>query len=160
MSLLSQGGIIITAYLAAGRVGAVTACLIQGFSPWQSLVVAMGLDFFQIPVYGFILERSGRHLKLPERLHRRLKNRMDRVLKRVQENRFWKKAYRLQALGLVVVSAVPFRGFGILSACILAALLGQSRFSGTMWLMTGSFIGSILVVWSIFFVGKCLGVSW
>jgi len=158
MSLLSQSGLIMAAYLATGRVGAIATCLILGISPWETLIIAMLIDLFQIPVYGFTLETSKKHMILPERFQKWIKTKAEKFKTRVLEKRFWQSVLRYQPVALVVVSIVPFRGFGVLSACILAVMLGYGRFHGTVLIMAGSFIGSFLSVGAIFFPGRFFGV--
>ena len=67
VSMLSQSGIIFAAYIAAGRVGAIAACLFLGISPWETLIVAVLIDMAQVPVYGLALETSKKHMVLPRR---------------------------------------------------------------------------------------------
>ena len=158
MSLLSQSGLIMTAYLAAGRVGAVATCLILGISPWETLIIAMLIDLFQIPIYGLALETSKRHMLLPERFQKWINKKSEKFKARIQEKKFWQSVLRYQPLALVVVSIVPFRGFGVLSACILAVMLDYGRIHGTILIMAGSFIGSVVSVWAIFSPGRYFGV--
>lgn len=151
MSLLGMTGVVIGAYLAAGRTGSVAACLVLGVSPWTTLIVALVMDFIQIPVYGLLMELSSRHMPLPERVRgwgerkaRKLRERLDR-----QRN-----LLKYRPLSVIVVSSVPMRGFGVLSACILASLFGYSRTSGTLLIMAGSFTGASLSVLIFFWPAR------
>jgi len=156
--LLTQSGLIIAAYLAAGRVGAVATCLVLGLSPWETVMVAMLIDLFQIPVYGLALETAKRHAILPERFQTWVQIKSERFKVRIMNKTFWQRMLRFHPIALVAVSSIPVRGFGVLSACILAVLLGYDRFSGTILIMTGSFIGSFVSVWAIFFPGRYFGL--
>lgn len=156
--MLTQSGLIMTAYLAAGRVGAVATCLVLKISPWETLIIAMLIDLLQIPAYGIMLETSKRHIVLPERFQMWIKKKSEKFKRRVLEKRFWQKVLHYQPMAVVVVSFVPFRGFGVLSACILAMMLGYGRLHGTALIMAGSFIGSLVSVWVIFFPGRYFGV--
>jgi uncharacterized membrane protein len=158
MPLLSQAGVIIAAYLAAGRIGAVAACLMLGISPWETLLFVMLIDFFQVPVYGMMLVVSKRRMAMPERFQKWVTKKSEKLKTRILEKKYWKKLLSYQPVAVVAVSAVPFRGFGILSACILAVMLGYGRVHGTALIMTGSFLGSLVLVWTIFFPGRYFGI--
>jgi uncharacterized membrane protein len=158
VSLLSQSGLIFVAYLAAGRVGAIATCLILGISPWETLFIALLIDGCQIPVYGLILETSKKHVALPKRFQNWAEAKSEKFKTRVLEKKSWQHVLRFQPAAIVIVSTVPIRGFGVLSACILAVMLGYDRIYGTVLIMIGSFIGSFLSVWAIFFPGRFFGV--
>jgi uncharacterized membrane protein len=49
-------------------------------------------------------------------------------------------------VGLILLSALPIRGFGILSASIVSFFLKKGRGEGTVLLMTGSFIGIFIIM--------------
>ena len=158
MSLLSQSGIILTAYLAAGRLGAVTACLFLGISPWMTLIIAVLIDFFQIPVYGLTLETSRKHLILPERFQDWANRKSELFRTRIQEKKYWQNLLHFRHVGLIVVTTVPFRGFGVLSATVLAVMMGFGRFKATALILIGSIIGSLLAIWLILIPGRYFGV--
>ncbi|SPD73913.1 membrane hypothetical protein [uncultured Desulfobacterium sp.] len=158
MSFLSQGGIVITAYLAAGRLGAIAACLIMGLSPWHSLFISLIIDLFQIPVYGLALESAKRRINLPGRFTTWIKTKADRVRTGILEKESWKGVLRYRHVAIVLVATLPFRGFGVLSACILAVMLGYGRVVGTSLIMSGSLIGSAIAVCMILFPGRYFGV--
>ena len=158
MSVLSQSGIIFTAYVAAGRVGAVAACLLLGISPWETLIIAVLIDLFQIPVYGLALETSKKHMALPKRFQNWVDRKSKKLSIRVQEKNYWRKLLRYRHMAIIIVTTVPFRGFGVLSATILAVMLGYGRIHGTILIVTGSIIGSLFSVWAIFFPGRYFGV--
>ncbi len=158
MTLLSQSGLIFAAYLAAGRAGAVAACLLVGISPWETLIIAMLIDLCQIPVYGLIIETSTKHVALPKRFERWIKARSEKLQARIQKKRFWQSLVRSRPIAVIVVATLPFRGFGVLSACILAFMLDFGRGSSTALIMAGSLIGSALSVCVLFFPGRYFGV--
>lgn len=156
--MLSQSGIIFTAYLAAGRVGAIAACLFLGISPWETLIVAVLIDIAQVPVYGLALETSKKHMILPKRFQNWVNNKSEKFRNLIQEKEYWKRLLRYRDLALIVVTSVPLRGFGVLSACILAAMLGYGRIRASILIMTGSVIGSGIAILAIFFPGRYVGV--
>jgi uncharacterized membrane protein len=156
--MLSQSGIIFTAYVAAGRVGAVAACLFLGISPWETLIIAVLIDLFQIPVYGFALETSKKHVVLPRRFQGWVNRKSEKFRTRVQGKKYWPKLLRYRHLAIIVVTTVPFRGFGVLSATVLAVMLGYGRVHGTILIATGSIIGSFFAVWAVLFPGRYFGV--
>jgi uncharacterized membrane protein len=47
---------------------------------------------------------------------------------------------------LILLSALPIRGFGILSASIVSFFLKKGRVEGTALLMTGSLIGIFIII--------------
>jgi uncharacterized membrane protein len=49
-------------------------------------------------------------------------------------------------LGLILLSALPIRGFGILSASIVSFFLKKGKVEGTILLMTGSFVGILIIM--------------
>jgi len=104
--------------------------------------LALAYDYVQIPVYGAILEHSSRKF-FPVRW---LKRKADHVLARMDERPILKKVTGLGNVGLILLSALPIRGFGILSASIVSFFLKKGRFEGTVLLMTGSFIGIFIIM--------------
>ena len=104
--------------------------------------LALAYDYVQIPVYGAILEHSSRKF-FPVRW---LKRKADHVLARMDERPILKKVTSLGNVGLILLSALPIRGFGILSASIVSFFLKKGRFEGTVLLMTGSFIGIFIIM--------------
>jgi len=104
--------------------------------------LALAYDYVQIPVYGLILEHSSRRF-FPVRW---LKNRSDRFLSRLDERPILKKMLALGNVGLILLSALPIRGFGILSGSIVSFFLRKGKFEGTLLLMIGSFIGIFIIM--------------
>ena len=104
--------------------------------------LALAYDYVQIPVYGIILEHSSRSF-FPVRW---LKKRADHVLTRLDERPILKKVMALGNVGLILLSALPIRGFGILSGSIVSFFLRKGKFEGTLLLMTGSFIGIFIIM--------------
>jgi uncharacterized membrane protein len=49
-------------------------------------------------------------------------------------------------VGLVLLSALPIRGFGILSASIVSFFLKKGQVEGTTLLMIGSFLGIFIIM--------------
>jgi len=63
-------------------------------------------------------------------------------------------------IGLILLSALPIRGFGILSASIVSFFLKKGRTEGTLLLMSGSLLGIFIImgiakgvfkIWGLFF---------
>ena len=158
MSLLTQSGLIFTGYLAAGRVGSIAACLILGISPWATLIIILLIDICQIPVYGMIIESSKKHIVLPKRIQTWVQDKTEKLKIRMKEKVFWQRLIPFQHMTVILVSTIPLRGFGIMSACILAAMLGYGRLLGTVLIMAGSFACSLLSICVFFFPGRYFGV--
>ena len=104
--------------------------------------LALVYDYVQIPVYGLILEHSSRNF-FPVRW---LKNKSDRFLGRLDERPILKKMMALGNVGLILLSALPIRGFGILSGSIVSFFFRKGKFEGTLLLMIGSFIGIFIIM--------------
>jgi uncharacterized membrane protein len=64
----------------------------------------------------------------------------------LDERPILKKMMSLGDMGLILLSALPIRGFGILSASIVCFFLKKGRLKGTVLLMTGSFIGIFIIM--------------
>ena len=72
-------------------------------------------------------------------------------------------------VGLVLLSAFPIRGFGILSASIVSFFLKKGKIKGTLLLMVGSCLGILIImgiangvfkIWGVLFncrfeIGDC-----
>jgi uncharacterized membrane protein len=104
--------------------------------------LALAYDYVQIPVYGIILEHSSRNF-FPIRW---LKKITDHVLTHLDQRPILKRVMSLGDMGLILLSALPIRGFGILSASIVSFFLKKGRVEGTVLLMTGSFIGIFIIM--------------
>jgi len=57
-----------------------------------------------------------------------------------------RKVMSLGNMGLILLSALPIRGFGILSASIVSFFFKKGRVEGVLLLMTGSFIGIFIIM--------------
>jgi len=104
--------------------------------------LALAYDYVQIPVYGLILEHSSRSF-FPIRW---LKKKTDTFLAQLEKRPILRKVMSLGNVGLILLSALPIRGFGILSASIVSFFLKKGRMEGTLLLMTGSFIGIFIIM--------------
>ena len=104
--------------------------------------LTLAYDYVQIPVYGAILEHSSKKFFAI----RWLTKKADKVLTRMNQRPLLKKVMSLGDVGLILLSALPIRGFGILSASIVSFFLKKGRMKGTILLMTGSFLGIFIIV--------------
>ncbi len=104
--------------------------------------LALAYDYVQIPVYGVILEQSSKRF-FPVRW---LKNKSDYFLSHLDERPILRRVMSLGNLGLILLSALPIRGFGILSGSIISFFLRKGKVEGTILLMTGSFIGIFIIM--------------
>ncbi len=103
--------------------------------------LALVFDFVQIPVYGMILEGSTNRFFA----FRWLSRKRDRFLGTLDQRPLLKRIMSLGDVGLILLSALPVRGFGILSASVLCFFLKKERMRGTILLMIGSLIGIFIV---------------
>jgi uncharacterized membrane protein len=91
---------------------------------------------------------------MPHRLRAWVDRRSQKIKERIEERVYWRRLIRFQPLAVVVVSTIPFRGFGVFSACLLAFLMGYRRLAGTLLVMCGSFIGSVLSIVVFFYPAR------
>ena len=129
-------------HFTLGRSFSVLFAIINQMPVFLYFPLALAYDYVQIPVYGAILEHSSRNL-FPVRW---VKDRTDRFLTHLNERPILKKVMSLGNVGLILLSALPIRGFGILSASIVSFFLKKGRVEGTLLLMAGSFIGIFIIM--------------
>jgi len=129
-------------HFTLGRSFSVFFAIINQMPVFLYFPLALVYDYVQIPVYGMILEHSSKSF-FPVRW---LKKKTDHVLTRLDERPILKKVMSLGNVGLILLSALPIRGFGILSASIVSFFLKKGRTEGSLLLMTGSFIGIFIII--------------
>jgi uncharacterized membrane protein len=129
-------------HFTLGRSFSVLFAILNQLPVFFYFPLALAYDYVQIPVYGMILEHSSRSF-FPIRW---LKKKTDHVLSHLDERPILKKLISLGNVGLILLSALPIRGFGILSASIVSFFLKKGRVEGTLLLMTGSFIGIFIIM--------------
>lgn len=151
MSLLETSVLIGGIYVTVGRMGAIATCLLLGISAWETLIISLSIDFCQLPAYGLAIEATYRYMPIPKKLQKWIRDRSQKTQEKLEKKTYWKSLARYKPLTVVAVSAFPFKGFGVLSACIVAFMLGQSRFASALLIMSGSFISSVIAI-SIFFM--------
>ena len=141
--MLTEAGIIFSSYLAMGRTGAIASSMLLHEDVAITLIVALALDFFQIPVYGIILDTSSRTTSMGRRLDSFLDKKRKLWEERMAAGGFWGWLARMQPLAVVAVAMIPVRGCGIISACVLCFMLGFSRVYATSLIMAGSLLGAL-----------------
>ncbi len=129
-------------HFSLGRSFSVLFAIFNQMPVFLYFPLALAYDYVQIPVYGVILEHSSRSF-FPIRW---LKEKTDHFLTHLDERPFLKKMMSMGDVGLILLSALPIRGFGILSASIVSFFLKKGRTEGTLLLMTGSFIGIFIIM--------------
>ena len=129
-------------HFSLGRSFSVLFAIINEMPAFLYFPLALVYDYVQIPVYGAILEHSSKNF-FPVRW---LKNKTDHFLSHLNERPILKRVMSLGNVGLILLSALPIRGFGILSASIVSFFLKKGRVEGTLLLMTGSFIGIFIIM--------------
>ena len=128
-------------HFTIGRTASVVFAIINHLPLHFYLPLAWGYDFVQIPVYGLILESSSRIPFL-----RWLGTRVKQALEAWQRRRLVQKISSWGNVGIVLLCALPIRGFGVLSATVLTYLLGKNRVKGTVLLLIGSLLGISLTL--------------
>jgi uncharacterized membrane protein len=143
--ITSQGNLILLFTLIHFTLGRSFSVLFAIFNQMSVLLyfpLALVYDYVQIPVYGAILEHSSKKL-FPIRW---LTHKTDKVIASLNERPLLKKILSLGDVGLILLSALPIRGFGILTASIVSFFLKKGRIKGTILLMMGSFLGIFIIM--------------
>ncbi len=145
MELMSQSGNAILVFtlihFTLGRSFSVLFAVINHMPLLLYCPLALAFDFVQIPIYGLILEGSTNRFFA----FRWFSRKRDRFLVSLDRRPLLKKIMSLGDIGLILLSALPVRGFGILSASVLCFFLKKERMRGTILLMIGSLIGIFIV---------------
>jgi uncharacterized membrane protein len=128
-------------HFTIGRTASVVFAIINHLPLHVYLPLALVYDFLQIPVYGHLLESSSRIPFL-----RWVGTRVHRASEAWQRKKLVQKVLSWGDVGIVVLCALPIRGFGILSATVLSYLLGRNRVRGTILLLLGSMLGILLTL--------------
>lgn len=128
-------------HFTIGRTASVVFAIINHLPLHFYLPLAWGYDYAQIPVYGFILEGSSRIPFL-----RWVGTKVKRTSDAWQKRKLVQKVSSWGDVGIVLLCALPIRGFGILSATVLTYLLGKNRVKGTVLLLIGSMLGISLTL--------------
>ena len=143
--IIGQGNLILLFTLIHFTLGRSFSVLFAIFNQMPILIyfpLALVYDYVQIPAYGAILEHSSKKF-FPIRW---LTKKADKVLTHMNQRPLLKKMMSLGDVGLILLSALPIRGFGILSASIVSFFLKKGRIKGTILLMAGSFIGIFIIM--------------
>jgi uncharacterized membrane protein len=128
-------------HFTIGRTASVVFAIINHLPLPVYLPLALVYDFLQIPVYGHLLETSSRIPFL-----RWMGRRVQQASEAWQKRKLVQKVSSWGDVGIVVLCALPIRGFGVLSATILSYLLGRNRVRGTILLLMGSILGILLTL--------------
>ena len=128
-------------HFTIGRTGSVVYAIINHLPLYLYLPLAWGYDYVQIPVYGSLLESSSRIPPLQW-----VGTQVKRFSDTWRRTKLVHKVSSLGDIGIILLCALPIRGFGILSATVLTYLLGTRRGRGTILLMIGSMLGISLTV--------------
>jgi len=143
--ITSQGNLILLftlIHFSLGRSFSVLFAIFNQMSVFLYFPLALAYDYVQIPVYGAILEHSSKNF-FPVRW---LTRKADRVMASYQGEPLLRKMMSLGDAGLILLSALPIRGFGILSASIVSFFMKKGRSEGTLLMMIGSFIGIFIIM--------------
>lgn len=128
-------------HFTIGRTASVVFAIINNLPLHFYLPLAWVYDFLQIPVYGHILEGSSRIPFL-----RWLGKRIRQASEGWQQRKLVQKVSSWGDMGIVLLCALPIRGFGVLSATVLSYLLGKNKVKGTVLLLMGSLLGILLTL--------------
>ncbi|MEW6377927.1 MAG: small multi-drug export protein [Thermodesulfobacteriota bacterium] len=129
-------------HFTLGRSFSVFFAILNQMSVFLYFPLALVYDYVQIPIYGMLLEHSSRKFFVV----RWLTKKTDRMIASLNERLLLRKVMSLGNVGLILLSALPIRGFGILSASIISFFLKKGRIEGTILLMTGSFLGIFIIM--------------
>jgi len=128
-------------HFTIGRTASVVFAIINHLPLHFYLPLALVYDFLQIPVYGHILESSSRIPFL-----RWMGTRMKQASEAWRQRRLVQKVSSWGDMGIVLLCALPIRGFGVLSATVLSYVLGRNKVKGTALLLMGSLLGILLTL--------------
>jgi uncharacterized membrane protein len=143
--ITSQGNLILLftlIHFTLGRSFSVFFAILNQMSIFLYFPLALVYDYVQIPVYGAILEHSSKKF-FPVRW---LTRKADRIINSLNERPLLRKIMSLGDVGLILLSALPIRGFGILTASIVSFFLKKERAKGSILMMTGSFLGIFIIM--------------
>ncbi len=143
--MTSQGNTVLLftlIHFTLGRSFSVLFAVLNQMSFFLYFPLALAYDYVQIPVYGIILEHSSKRF-FPVRW---LQKKADRILAHLDEKPLFKKMLALGNVGLILLSALPIRGFGILSGSIVSFFMKKGKLEGTALLMIGSFLGVFIIL--------------
>jgi uncharacterized membrane protein len=143
--MTSQGNSVLLftlIHFTLGRSFSVLFAILNQMSVFLYFPLALAYDYVQIPVYGIILEHSSKRF-FPVRW---LQKEADRILMYMNEKPLFKKILALGNVGLILLSALPIRGFGILSGSVVSFFLKKGKLEGTILLMIGSFLGIFIIM--------------
>jgi hypothetical protein len=143
--ITSQGNLILLftlIHFTLGRSFSVFFAILNKMPIFLYFPLALVYDYVQIPVYGAILEHSSKKF-FPVRW---LTRKADRMINSLNERPLLKKIMSLGDVGLILLSALPIRGFGILTASIVSFFLKKGRAKGSILMMTGSFLGIFIIM--------------
>jgi hypothetical protein len=146
--MLTRLSLAFGAYLVTGRTGALATLLYLGAGFPEAMAFSLLLDLGQTTVYGPLLESlaGGGKNNFLSRSVARQQERWQRRLGRFS-GRF--TLARLRVPVVMAVAMVPFYGFGIHAACVVAFLLKFRPIPGTLAIMAGSLAGSVLTWWAL-----------
>ncbi len=143
--ITSQGNLILLftlIHFSLGRSFSVLFAIINQMPVLLYFPLALAYDYVQIPVYGAILEHTSKKFFPVQWLSRKA----ERVMTSIKERPLLRRIMSLGDLGLILLSALPIRGFGILSASVVSFFMKKGRKEGTLLLMIGSFIGIFIIM--------------
>ena len=143
--ITSQGNLILLftlIHFTLGRSFSVFFAILNQMPIFLYFPLALVYDYVQIPVYGAILEHSSKKF-FPVRW---LTRKADRIIHSLNERPLLKKIMSLGDIWLILLSALPIRGFGILTASIVSFFLKKGRAKGSILMMTGSFLGIFIIM--------------
>jgi uncharacterized membrane protein len=143
--MTSQGNSVLLftlIHFILGRSFSVLFAILNQMSVFLYFPLALAYDYVQIPIYGIILEHSSKRF-FPVRW---LQKEADRILMYMNEKPLFKKMLALGNVGLILLSALPIRGFGILSGSVISFFLKKGKLEGTILLMVGSFLGIFIIM--------------
>lgn len=131
------------AYVVLGRTGFIVSSLALGVHPLVALGVSLVLDWGQLTAYGLVLDRFCNPDKTQNRMARWIEARRERWRERLAHKNWWSRLARTKPLLVMTVATVPVRGFGVLSAAILAFMLGFTPLRGTLAILAGAIVGGV-----------------
>ncbi|RKY02867.1 MAG: hypothetical protein DRP55_02275 [Spirochaetes bacterium] len=129
-------------HFTCGRTVSVIYAVVNQMDMLFFIPLALFYDWIQIPIFGILLEQSTSRLKVLSWL----KKRVNKAMESMENKAFLRRIINLGDIGVILVSALPIRGFGILSGSILTFFMKKGRKEGSFLLLTGSLMGIFITM--------------
>ena len=134
------GFYFIPLYILGGRPAAILSAQLLGLKIFLLLPVVVLLDTLQIPFFYHLYGTISNKL-----LMRSFQEKGSKKVERLRNSKFFGWVQLMGTPGVVVITMLPLKGCGMWSGVLLSKLLGLSRKTGYLLLISGSIVGCVIV---------------